>query len=121
MSQAVSPTISLMRRFHVPLKYLFPIFLLSQRVCCQELLPEELYERVLPSVMTLRVETRDGENFVGTAFLALDEGIAVTAWHVVSDATRVTAKFSDNKNFEVEGVVDKNEHKDLALLKVKET
>jgi len=90
-------------------------------LCGQELAPEELYERVLPSVMTLKVETKDGESFVGTAFLALDEGIAVTAWHVISDAIKVTAKFSDNQRFEVVGIVDKNEQKDLALLRVKTT
>lgn len=33
--------------------------------------------------MTLAVETKAGEHVLGTAFLAIREGVAVTAWHVV--------------------------------------
>jgi hypothetical protein len=36
----------------------------------QELPPELLYQKVLPSVMTLKVENKSGERYVGAAFLA---------------------------------------------------
>src|ERR1700733_2105845 len=80
--------------------------------------PEDLYQKLLPSVMTLQVENARGEKFVGTAFLAMQEGVAVTSWHVISDATRVTAKFSDERVVDVAGVIDKDEKHDLALIRV---
>ncbi len=78
--------------------------------------PEEIYRRVLPSVMTLHVATVRGENYIGTAFLTLDKNVAVTAWHVVSDATKVTAKFSDDHVVNVDRLIDKDEEHDLALI-----
>jgi len=68
--------------------------------------------------VTLEVENAAGKHFVGSAFLALGEGLAVTAWHVVHDARRVEARFSDNQRVRVTGLVDKNESLDLALVKL---
>ena len=68
--------------------------------------------------MTLHVENDKGETFVGTAFLALDKNIAVTAWHVVSDATKVSAKFSNNRVVNVDSLIDKDEKHDLALIRL---
>jgi len=82
----------------------------------QSLRPEDIYQKVLPSVMTLRVENARGETYVGTAFLALDKNVAVTAWHVVSDAVTVSAKFSNNRIVSVDGLIDKDEQHDLALI-----
>jgi serine protease Do len=82
----------------------------------QTLRPEEIYQKLLPSVMTLRVENARGETYIGTAFLALDKNVAVTAWHVVSDATKVTAKFSDDRVINVDRLIDKDEAHDLALI-----
>ena len=84
----------------------------------QELSPEAIYEKSLPSVLTLRVENKSGERYVGTAFLAVKEGIAVTAWHVIFDAVKVTARFSDGANCEVTGFIDYDDNKDLAFIKV---
>ncbi|MDB6022856.1 MAG: uncharacterized protein JWQ04_2713 [Pedosphaera sp.] len=84
----------------------------------QALKPEDIYQRILPSVMTLQVENAQGEKYVGTAFFALGEGIAVTSWHVISDATKVSAKLSDNRVLDVSGLVDKDEKHDLALIRV---
>jgi serine protease Do len=80
--------------------------------------PEEIYQEVLPSTMTLEVENAAGLHFVGSAFLAVGEGLAVTAWHVVHDAQRVEARFSDNHRVTVSGLVDKNEELDLALIRL---
>ncbi len=84
----------------------------------QELPPEEIYAQTLPSVLTLRVESKSGDRYVGSAFLALKEGIAVTAWHVIYDAIKVTAKFSDGASCDVTGFIDYDETKDIALIKV---
>ena len=85
-----------------------------------DLKPEQLYKKVLPSVMTLTVQKADGTTATGTGFLAIKEGMAVTAWHVVKDATRATAKFSDGEEFEVSGLVDNDGKRDVALVRVKE-
>ena len=83
-----------------------------------ELKPEDLYSSVLPSVVTLDVENTAGKHFMGTAFLTLGEGLAVTAWHVVHDARRVEADYADHRRVKVLGLVDKNEQLDLALIKL---
>jgi S1-C subfamily serine protease len=84
----------------------------------QEIKSEELYKKVLPSVMTLTVD-KQGTMYSGTAFLSIKDGLAVTAWHVVKGATRVTAKFATGEEFDVSGLVDKDEKRDVALVRVK--
>lgn len=84
----------------------------------QDLAPEILYQRLLPSIVTLKVESRSGERYVGSAFLAIQSGVAVTAWHVIYDAAKVTAKFADGTTCDVTGFIDKDETKDVALLPI---
>ena len=69
--------------------------------------------------MTLIVNIKGGGVQTGTGFLAVKEGVAVTAWHVVADAETVTARFSDGQEFEVTGLIDKDEKRDIALIRVK--
>src|SRR6185436_4317889 len=83
-----------------------------------ELKPEDLYSAVSPSIVTLEVETISGKRFVGNAFLAVGERMAVTAWHVVHDARRVEARFSDDQHVALARLVDKNEKLDIALLEL---
>jgi S1-C subfamily serine protease len=87
-------------------------------ISAQELLPEQIYQKSLPSILTLRVENKAGDRYVGSAFLAVKEGVAVTAWHVIYDAVKVTAKFADGSSCEVQGFLDFDEAKDIALIKV---
>ena len=110
-----------MRHVFAPARLLaFALALASSlwRSAAEEFPAETIYERSLPSVLTLRVENKAGDRYVGTAFLAIEEGIAVTAWHVIFDAVKVTAKFADGANCEVLGFIDYDETKDVALLKV---
>ena len=65
--------------------------------------PEKLYQKVLPSVMTLEVESQSGDKFVGSAVLALADDAALTAWHVVADARSVWAIFADGQRVKVLG------------------
>lgn len=80
---------------------------------------EAVYKKALPSVMTLKVKTKAGGVATGTAFLALRDGCAITAWHVVADAETVVAHFSDGQEFEVSGLIDKDERRDVAAIRVK--
>jgi serine protease Do len=83
-----------------------------------ELKPEDLYSAVLPSIITLDVENVAGQHFIGTGFLAVGDGLAVTAWHVVHDARGVRARYSDGQEVMVSGLVDKNEQLDTAIIKL---
>jgi S1-C subfamily serine protease len=80
---------------------------------------QAVFKKALPSVMTLTVNIKGGGTASGTGFLALREGVAVTAWHVVADAESVVARFSDGQEFEVTGLIDKDEKRDIALIRVK--
>ncbi len=82
------------------------------------LTPEKLYQKVLPSVMTLEVENQSGERFVGSAVLALADDVALTAWHVVADARSVWAVFADGQRVNVTGCIDHDGGRDLALVKL---
>ena len=82
------------------------------------LTPEKLYQKVLPSVMTLEVENQSGERFVGSAVLALADDVALTAWHVVADARLVWAVFADGQRVNVTGCIDHDGGRDLALVKL---
>jgi len=82
------------------------------------LTPEALYQKVLPSVMTLEVENKNGEKFVGSAVLALADDTALTAWHVVADAHSVWAVFADGQRVKVTGCIDHDSVRDLVLLKL---
>ena len=85
----------------------------------QPLNAQAIYKKVSPSVMTLQVVTKAGDKVQGTAFLAVKDGVAVTAWHVIREAATVTAKFADGQEFEASGVVDRDEKRDVALIRVK--
>ena len=84
----------------------------------QQVSAEEIYEKTTPSVLTLTVEHTTGSKTVGTAFLALKKGVAVTAWHVLKGAKVVTAKFSDGHEVRVTGVIDKNPVLDIAMIQL---
>jgi len=82
------------------------------------LTPEKLYQRVLPSVMSLEVENQQGERFVGSAVLGLADDVALTTWHVVADARFVWASFADGQRVKVIGCIDHDSGRDVALLKL---
>lgn len=82
------------------------------------LTPEKLYQKVLPSVMTLEVENQSGERFIGSAVLALADDTALTAWHVVADARSVWAVFANGQRVKVIGCIDHDDGRDLVLLKL---
>jgi S1-C subfamily serine protease len=82
------------------------------------LTPEKLYQKVLPSVVTLEVKSQSGEKFIGSAVLALADDVVLTAWHVVADARSVCAVFADGQRVNVIGCIDYDGGRDLALLKL---
>lgn len=84
----------------------------------EQMSPEQIYRKVLPSVMTLEVENVAGERYIASGLIAFSDDIAVTAWHVVSDAHSVWASFADGARVRVVGCIDKDGERDLALIKL---
>jgi trypsin-like peptidase len=83
-----------------------------------KLKPETIYQRLSPSVMTLTIENQAGEHFVGSAFIALADDLAITAWHLIADARSVWATFADGQRVQVIGCVDQSPEGDLALVRL---
>lgn len=79
---------------------------------------EKLYNQVLPSVATLAVDKGGGAGGTGTGFLAYDDGLIVTAWHVVEGAQTVFAKFADGEIIECSGLIAKDVEQDIAIIKI---
>lgn len=90
----------------------------SRTARAEELKPEEIYRRAARSVITLKVTRADGA-VQGSAFFAIKEGVAVTAWHVVRDAQQVTARLSNGEEYESSGLIDRDEKRDVAIIRVK--
>jgi S1-C subfamily serine protease len=82
---------------------------------------ETLYNEVLPSVATLAVDKGDGTGMTGTGFLAYENGIIVTAWHVVDGAHTVVAKFADGDIVECSGLIAKDVQQDIAIIKIEQS
>ena len=102
----------------------FPLFALAALAAAgpafsQSPLPADLSGRVLPSFVELRVQTTDGRTAVGTGFLAVKDGLLVTAWPLVAQAKSALAKFSNGEEFECSGLVDKDVKRGIALVRIK--
>ena len=52
-------------------------------------------------------------------FLALDSRIAVTTWDLVDDAVGVVARFESGEAFGVSGLIDSDEKRNVALIRIK--
>ena len=63
------------------------------------LTPEKLYHKVLPSVMTLEVESQSGERFVGSAVLALADVFNRHASREDTEPRGKTVGRLDERNF----------------------
>ena len=82
---------------------------------------EDIYRRVSPAVVEVRIDRRGGDSFArlgsGSGFLIDGQGHIVTNNHVIQDADRVRVNFQNGKSVEAE-VLGTNPGNDLALLKV---
>jgi S1-C subfamily serine protease len=85
----------------------------------EDLKTDQVYAKVLPSIMTLTADDGHGTILTGTGFLWGRDGMAVTAYHVIKDAKSVVAKFSTGESFEVSGLVDSDAQRDIAIVRVK--
>lgn len=86
----------------------------------------EWYEKLNPSVVVIHTLERKINNgvqssdlFLGSGFLINEEGMIMTAAHVVQNADAILVSFADGQNVEAE-VVSSITSSDVALIKVKE-
>ena len=76
----------------------------------------ELYERVLPSVVTITTETDQG-TALGTGVILSDNGYIITNQHVVDGARAVSVQLSGGEAYDA-APVGMDEISDLAVLKI---
>ncbi|MBK7705887.1 MAG: trypsin-like peptidase domain-containing protein [Acidobacteria bacterium] len=67
----------------------------------------------------MSVQKQDGTAQNGVGFLAVRDGMVATAWHIVRDAKRVVARFPSGDEFQCTGVIDKDETRNVALVRIK--
>ena len=91
----------------------------SPLVFAQSKNPDVIYKEVLPSIVTLAVDRVDGSKISGSAFLAIDNKVAVTALSLLENATGAVATFASGEGFDVSGIIDKDEKRNLALVRIK--
>jgi hypothetical protein len=85
----------------------------------QETIASGVSPKILPSVAILNIQRADGKPAIGTAFLGVKDGMLVTALHIIRDAVRVTATFPNGEEFDCSGIIDKDERRNLALIRIK--
>ncbi len=81
--------------------------------------PDAVYVKARASVVVLDVERRDGSRIRGLGFLTIDSRIAVTTWDLVDDAVGVVARFESGEEFGVSGLIDSDEKRNVALIRIK--
>ena len=102
------------------LKCVFLALLVSSRLASAQVLkPEEIYQKLLPSVLTLQVANSQGERFRRFRFLCPRQRPRRHFYqHVISDATNVSARLANDHYVSVLGLVDKDVKHDLALIRL---
>lgn len=74
--------------------------------------------RAMNSIAVISVETKDGKENRGLAFLTSVEGKAVTAAHLLKNASRVILRFQDGTETLSSGVIAIDEKRGLAMLDI---
>lgn len=82
----------------------------------EALSPQEIYDRVSPSIVGIRVRTEEG-TYGGTGVIFTSDGYILTNAHVIAGAKRADVAFSDGDQREAQ-LVGFHEPSDLAVLKI---
>lgn len=84
-----------------------------------EMKPQDIYLKTVGSIATIRTEDNFGRKYIGTAFAAMQDGVLVTAWHLMKNAKVATVHFKSGEDFKVEGIIDFDEKRDIAFVRIK--
>ncbi len=79
----------------------------------------ELYKKNSPAVVKIELYDEKGMVGWGSGFLVAPDGRIITNFHVVATATKATVRLSDKDSYDVVGVLDVDERKDIALIKIR--
>jgi len=80
---------------------------------------QTLIQQVNPSVATIRVSGRDGEQIgMGTGFVIASEGLIATNFHVITEGRPFTVEMSSGRKLPVLAIESSDRNSDLALLRV---
>jgi len=71
------------------------------------------------STAEVTIETGSGKTATGIVFLTVKDRLAATAFHILNDARRVTLRFPNGEEFESTGLVDGDEKRNVALIRVR--
>src|SRR5262245_3284799 len=75
--------------------------------------------RSLPSVVTVLSFDGDGKQFgIGSGFIIREDGLVVTCYHVIKNASTVEVGNKEIGSYRVKGVVAVEREKDIAVLKI---
>ena len=85
----------------------------------EELMSENIYEKCSPAVFSIETEDMYGGSLAtGSGFLLEETGLAVTNYHVICDAFSAKAVLSDGTVAAIQGVIDYDPQKDIALIQL---
>ena len=84
----------------------------------RELSSKEIYELISPAVPVIHVQLSDGNEALGSGFFIDDSGTLVTNYHVIDTAVSGHVTFPDGEEYDILGVKDYDEKKDLAILDI---
>ena len=80
---------------------------------------QTLIKQVSPSVATIRVSGRDGQQIgMGTGFVVAADGLIATNFHVITEGRPFTVEMSSGRKLPVLAVESSDRNSDLALLRV---
>lgn len=80
---------------------------------------EQISAQCSPAVFYLEVYDKSGKAYAsGSGFFITADGVAVTNYHVIDDAASAKIMTTDGKVYNVKGVYDYNEKRDIALLQI---
>lgn len=78
-----------------------------------------IIDRVSPSVVTIRVQGRDGDEIgIGTGFIVDSQGLVATNFHVITEGRPFTVQTAAGEMLEVLSVEASDVNRDLALVRV---
>lgn len=90
---------------------------LSDKPLGGELKPQEVYEEILPSVVSITAAYSKDSASLGTGFIVTQDGYVVTNYHVIEDSVSVTLTTFDGTEYDAI-IVGSDEKTDISVLKI---
>jgi hypothetical protein len=97
-------------------------FMLLALVAFAQDSPEQVIEKISPSVASVLVGSGGGNLFgIGSAVVIQENGILLTAYHVVKNAGEVQIRFKDGETFDDVQLLGVDQRRDIAALRITAT